>query len=78
MITKQMCTFIPHTMPFWTLNPNWYFVSGLLTTTWTVGGQDTAFITTLVPGREFFRGKSNYYQYSKYLFLNTVNQYIIY
>ena len=46
-------------MPFWTLNPNWYFVSGLFTTTWTVGGHDTTFITTLVPGREFFGENQN-------------------
>lgn len=39
------------TIPFCTLNPSWYLVSGLLTTTCTVGGHDTIFITTLVVGR---------------------------
>lgn len=34
------------TMPFWTLNPSWYFRSGLLISTVVTGGQLTMFIFT--------------------------------
>lgn len=34
------------TMPFWTLNPSWYFRSGLLIRTVVTGGQLTMFIFT--------------------------------
>ena len=56
------------TTPFWTENPNWYFVSGLFILTSTTGAQDTAVNFTAVLFLVFWKlHKKIHYYIQNYL-----------
>ena len=56
------------TTPFWTENPNWYFVSGLFILTSTTGAQDTAVSFTAVLFLVFWKlHKKIHYYIQNYL-----------